>query len=278
VKVESILSRISLGLRVVLAVAFAGGIAPWLTVQAWSQLPAPFSTHMVVGVGLTRAFMLVGLAWLLFPIGFQGAFARPAGSRQATLLALVIAGTVVAARACAMTVTPNKQAHWFGFNGTQVAYLTAFAIGTSVFEEVLFRFVLLDRLAPVVGAPIAFVLQLGFFTFLHLDGGPVQPSQLIHAALAGCVLSQLYLRTRQIWAPIMLHLAFNAMSAMMTGISIDGVQIYPMLASDNFGKAHGVTASSIAFAVWAAILGAQLLGARRIKPGVQAITAGVANA
>lgn len=250
-------ARTGIALRVVLMVLFAGGIAPWLTLQTWDLLPPSWNDHRVVGAGLARALMTLGLAWAIFPEAHR----RPSGCagrhKFKVLLPLIIAVTAILARVGALAAAPNTHAFWHGFTWTQLGYVTAFGVGTAVFEEVLFRFVLLDRLAEVVGTPIAFTIQLGLFSALHLYVGPVEIGQLLHAAFAGGVLSLIYLQTRSLWPVIALHFAYNVLSGAIFGIAIDGVQLYPMLAGDNFGKAHGRLAAATAFACWAVFFAIQ---------------------
>ncbi|WP_067269804.1 CPBP family intramembrane glutamic endopeptidase [Mitsuaria sp. 7] len=260
---QLIFTRAGIALRVVLMVLFAGGVAPWLTLRAWEQLPHPFETHLVVGAGVTRALVTLCMAWLLFPYAFRSDARHPAKRKGSLRIAPIIAIAAILARVGAVVATPNTQGHWHGFTWTQLGYLTAFGIGTAVFEEVLFRFVLLGRLAQVAGIPLAFTVQVLLFTLVHLDSGPVAWSQMSHAAFAGCALSLIYLKNRSLWPAITLHFVYNVLTAAIFGISIDGVQVYPMLVADNFGKVNGVMAAAIAFAGWTGLLAIKRLRAPR---------------
>ncbi|MEM7261032.1 MAG: CPBP family intramembrane glutamic endopeptidase [Planctomycetota bacterium] len=75
-----------------------------------------------------------------------------------------------------------------------------------LFEEMLFRGVLLKALIDGGLPPVASVLLTGaFFSLIH---GSIAAS--IPLFLFGCVLGVVYLRTKTLWAPIVLHATFNA--------------------------------------------------------------------
>lgn len=74
-----------------------------------------------------------------------------------------------------------------------------------LFEELLFRGVLLKSLVDDGLRPVYSVLLTGaFFSLIHSSIAASLPLFLF-----GCVLGVVYLRTKTLWAPIILHASFN---------------------------------------------------------------------
>lgn len=96
----------------------------------------------------------------------------------------------------------------------------AMAIGSSVFEELLFRGVLLRSVETWFGSWVALVVSSLVFGLTHL----LNPQGTLEGALfiaveAGLLLGAAYLLTRRLWLCIGFHLAWNyTQSAVFSGI------------------------------------------------------------
>ena len=95
-------------------------------------------------------------------------------------------------------------------------------IGTGLFEEVLFRGLILKLLHKKMGQTkkgMSYVCILSsvifgvahFVNLIHADALPVV-SQVIYATATGILFAALYLRTKTLWVPILLHGLVNLSS------------------------------------------------------------------
>ena len=76
-----------------------------------------------------------------------------------------------------------------------------------IWEELFFRGILLRRFAMKWKATTSIILSSFIFGLMHIGG-----SSILHAFLFGCFLAYAYLRTKNIWVPIVLHSVSNFFS------------------------------------------------------------------
>ena len=88
------------------------------------------------------------------------------------------------------------------------------AIAPAFCEEFLFRGVICNNLRPY-GKTVAVLGSALLFGLMHQNVG-----QMFYATVAGVVLAVIYLESRSIWAPILLHL-FNNLSSVVYDILAD---------------------------------------------------------
>jgi membrane protease YdiL (CAAX protease family) len=102
---------------------------------------------------------------------------------------------------------------------------TAMAVKSAIFEELVFRGVLLKSVEDMLGTWVAVILSSATFGFLHL----LNPDATIGGAIyitieAGLLLAGAYLVTRRLWMCIGFHMAWNyVQSAVFSGIVSGGV-------------------------------------------------------
>src|SRR5699024_7701924 len=80
---------------------------------------------------------------------------------------------------------------------------------TRYYQSVLYRFGIQELHIRIT---ILYVIQIVTFTLLHADGS--NASVLLNAIL-GALLTTVYLKTRAIWVPVMLHASVNIIGLMM---------------------------------------------------------------
>jgi len=91
----------------------------------------------------------------------------------------------------------------------KIANLVVVCIFAPVFEELMFRRVLLDKLRPF--GDLAAILVCGFtFGLTHLN-----VSQFLYASFGGFVFSYVMIKTNRLIYPILLHAAYNAISSIL---------------------------------------------------------------
>lgn len=102
--------------------------------------------------------------------------------------------------------SPIKQSSTASFDASALIYILSVCFLAPVFEEFVFRGVILKRLERY-GSGFAIVGSSVFFGLAHLS-----VSSVIFAFIAGLVMGYLYVKTRNLWVPIAVHFANNALS------------------------------------------------------------------
>jgi membrane protease YdiL (CAAX protease family) len=133
-----------------------------------------------------------------------------AGFREATLgiavgLAVATAGALVPLLTGYAELVAVTDLHAYSIS----LGATVFTIGAVIYEEVLYRGVILRYAELWLGSWIALVPSSLLFTAAHYLGGPQTPTTLMGHAAAGLLFGAGYLLTRRLWLPIGLHLGVN---------------------------------------------------------------------
>jgi CAAX protease family protein len=125
--------------------------------------------------------------------------------------------------------------------GNLLLALVALVLLPPFVEEVLFRFVLLERFATKWRVRVAVVVTALAFGILHADP--------VGAGAFGVVTALLYLRTRSLWPGILVHAANNLLAVVVTRAAAPETQV-----ADTTGTLLGTAAVflvlSLPFLVW----------------------------
>ena len=110
--------------------------------------------------------------------------------------------------------------------GTLVALLTLVLVGWS--EELLSRGYHLQTLESGLNTVWAVLLSSAVFSFLHLSNPNIESIAFVASGLflAGVFLAFGYLRTRQLWLPIGLHIGWNFFQGVVFGFPISGLDYF----------------------------------------------------
>lgn len=149
----------------------------------------------------------------------------------------------------------------------------AMALSSSVFEELLFRGVLLGSVEAWLGSWAALVVSSLVFGLTHLinPAGTVQGALFI-AIEAGVLLGAAYLLTRRLWLSIGFHMAWNyTQSAIFSGI-VSGNEPQPGLIRSTVNGPDWLTGGR--FGVEASVLALVLCTATGIAMLVMAVRRG----
>ena len=112
--------------------------------------------------------------------------------------------------------------------GTLVALLTLVLVGWS--EELLSRGYHLQTLESGLNTVWAVLLSSAVFSFLHLSNPNVESIAFVASGLflAGVFLAFGYLRTRQLWLSIGLHIGWNFFQGVVFGFPISGLDYFQL--------------------------------------------------
>lgn len=189
------------------------------------RLPMPFEFGQAIAWGLLAAqFAALGLIALVLPRRIGRDWKRQLGVRAPhgmhVLLVLLIApGFLFGADVIQALVTwatgIKPPAVMKALNGVFVGFpwpltLLAVGIGPGVVEELWCRGFVGRGLSARYGLIAGVLLTSVFFALMHLD-----PSQLVVFTLMGAYLHFVYIVTRSIWVPILLHALNNGTIAVL---------------------------------------------------------------
>jgi hypothetical protein len=148
-----------------------------------------------------------------------------------------------------------------------LAYLVGAIIGfffVGLYEEVMFRGYILQRLADGAGKPLAIIISAVLFAFLHIFNPGSDPFGIFNTIIIGVLLSVLYFRTRSLWMPVGFHFAWNFFLGYVYSMPVSGLPLYGLLdvtevdpqsrlSGGTYGPEAGL-ACTIALAIWGAWL------------------------
>ncbi|MGB7202872.1 MAG: type II CAAX endopeptidase family protein [Pyrinomonadaceae bacterium] len=136
----------------------------------------------------------------------------------------------------------------FSFNAASAAQaiattlLTTFVIFTvaAASEEALFRGYLLQTFARSDLKWFGIAMTSVLFAFAHNQNPGANPLALANTLLAGVWFAVAYFKTRDLWFPFGIHLAWNWLQGPVFGISVSGITGFapdPLLRAEDVGPA-----------------------------------------
>lgn len=84
-----------------------------------------------------------------------------------------------------------------------------------ILEEVLFRYLLYNRLKKVYSTKKAHFINISIFALIHLS-----PIKIIYAFILGSILTRVYEKNQNILAPILIHIAANSIVLLLSEYNI----------------------------------------------------------
>jgi uncharacterized protein len=181
---------------------------------ATTLLAAIFANWLALRIWENRRIFELGLWWnrassANLTIGFLGG----AGC------AILVLAPPLAAGVARMVRTPEVHPSW----GSLVFVVVIIAVG-AVGEELFFRGYGFQTLLAALG-PFATILPVGIiFAAVHSDNPHATPLALLNTAAFGILFGYAYLRSRDLWVPIGLHLGWNV-SLPLFGVNLSGLKM-----------------------------------------------------
>jgi hypothetical protein len=180
-------------------VLFCAGLAATWVMTRWVN-KKPLSA---VGLALhEKTFKDIGAGCLLGFLMMTGIFLVEAGMGYAT---------------------PTFPEHSLGEStGIAGGSLLWFALG-AMGEEVFFRGYLFQTLIQTVTFLPALLLMAGVFAFAHVFNPHVSALPMVNIGCAGVLFSVAYMKTRSLWLPFGIHLAWNFSQTTIYGFPTSGL-------------------------------------------------------
>lgn len=98
-----------------------------------------------------------------------------------------------------------------------------FKVLGSWWEELMFRGYVLQNIKDGLNVLWAVILPAAFFGVLHLTAPNASLAGAVGVTVAGLLLGYAYVRTRQLWLPLGLHIGGNFFAGTVFGFAVSGV-------------------------------------------------------
>ncbi len=198
---------------------------------------------------------------LWFRAGWFGDFAK-GGGLAVLILAVIFAFSLI---------TGSIRIEGFARPAPETTSVLAYLVGAIVgfffvglYEEVMFRGYILQRLAERAGKAPAIIISAIVFALLHWFNPGSDPFGIFNTIIIGVLLSVLYFRTRSLWMPVGFHFAWNLFLGYVYSMPVSGLPLHGVLdvtevnpASRLSGGSYGPEAGlacTIVLAIWGAWL------------------------
>lgn len=110
-----------------------------------------------------------------------------------------------------------------------LAFFAVVFLAVGFYEELLFRGYQLQNLAEGTNVPLALFVTSAAFGLLHLGNPNATWVSALGIFLAGYFLAYGWVRTRQLWIPIGLHVGWNFFQGPIFGFPVSGLETFQLL-------------------------------------------------
>ena len=187
-------------------------------------LIVPFAISTVIAVLLGWLFgkLLEGLPFRAIGIAFTHGWIRNLAA--GCLIGAVALGSsiIIAVMSGGMSLAANRESSSSAITTTLLTTLLIFAIGAAS-EETLFRGYLLQTLSRAKMAWVGIAVTSLLFAFAHNNNPDASWLSWLNTLLAGVWFAAAYLKTRDLWFPIGIHLTWNWLQGPFFGINVSGI-------------------------------------------------------
>ncbi|RZI62570.1 MAG: CPBP family intramembrane metalloprotease [Rubrivivax sp.] len=233
----SALARALLGLYLVGNVTYRSSQWLWEAVIGFNPIHVPLAASILKSI----------LDLLIMSILFGDAFFKVLQGRRSRSHAVSLGALIAIGLITAMLLgTACGQITWSAshMRGIQWVYLFGFSCYAAVAEELICRFLVLDRLGEVVGKAAAFLLQILVFVYLHMFGPRLDAQTASHLAFGAILIGAFYLWSGSLLGAMALHLTYDLLVIPLFGGTLDGLAIYPIVSGDNFSNSYSHRAAA----------------------------------
>lgn len=205
------------------------------------RLLVPFTIATVVAILLGWLFgkFFERVPFEALGCSFSGRWLRNLALGLAVGGAAFVSALFVALLARGLTFTVNTASSSSAIGWTLVSTLAIFAAGAAS-EEALFRGYLLQTFARSRLVWLGVLITSLLFAFAHNNNPSANPLALANTLLAGGWFAAAYFKTRDLWFPFGVHLAWNWLQGPFFGINVSGIAEFspdPVLRAIDSGPA-----------------------------------------
>jgi membrane protease YdiL (CAAX protease family) len=224
-------------------------------------------SNLLLSPALLALFALLTSSFEKKPLGSMG-LAFLSGWRTELGLGLIAGTAMILAVGGVEASLGLVEFSWAGGSARTITWGISLFIVMAVSaanEEMVFRGYPFQRLVDAAGPVAAVVLTSVLFGLVHLSNPSVTWISTLNTALVGVPFAVAYLRTRMLWLPIGMHVAWNFIQGFVLGLPVSGLMVpESLLRADPrgavwltggaYGPEGGLLATALIFAVTAYLL------------------------
>ena len=203
---------------------------------ALAQLPIGPSVGsylpLVIPFGISAAIAII-LGWIYgkffegLPFGalgcsFRGSWLWHFAAGCVVGSVALVSAIIVAVMSGGMSLAVNRDSIPGSITTTLITTLVIFAVGAAS-EETLFRGYLLQTFVRSRMIPAGIGVTSLIFAFAHNSNPDAGMLSLLNTFLAGIWFAAAYLKTRDLWFPLGVHLMWNWLQGPVFGINVSGI-------------------------------------------------------
>ena len=211
------------------------------TVTSYIPLILPFaiSAMLAIVLGWLYGKLFESLPFRVLGISFSGSWLK--NLAVGCLIGAVAIGSavIVAVMSGGMSLTLNRVSPTSSIATTLLTTLLIFIVG-ALSEETLFRGYLLQTFVRSKHIWVAFGFTSLLFATAHNGNPDASPLSWLNTFLAGIWFAAAYMKTRDIWFPLGIHIMWNWLQGPVFGISVSGITEFspdPVLRATDSGPA-----------------------------------------
>lgn len=238
--------------RVVLGLYLLGNITYPLSKWLWSRFGQFGPLHAELGATVLQAAIDLAALLVLFARDLAISRVHRGDACRSIFVGVGIAAGLVAVMVAGYAFGIASW-HLHEPRALQWIYLIGFSAHAAISEELMCRYLVLDRLGRIIGTPPAFLLQILLFIYLHMFGPPIGLMTLTWLAAGATLFGSFHLWRRSLPGVMALHFTYDLLAGLTFGGAKDGLVIPPQLVGDNFSQRYATLAGvffMLALSVW----------------------------
>lgn len=212
-----------------------------LSAESYLPLVVPFviSALTALFLGWLYGKLFERLPWTALGLSRHDKWLRNLGAGCAVGALTFLVALIAAIVSGGITLTVNHESTSSAIAMSLLSTLLIFA-GGALSEETLFRGYPLQTFVRSNLIPMGVGVTSVLFAFAHNSNPDVSKLALLNTFLAGIWFAVAYLKTRDLWFPLGMHLMWNWLQGPVFGINVSGISdlnLDPVLRSMDIGPA-----------------------------------------
>ncbi len=202
-------------------------------------LPFAISSILAIVLGWVYGKLFESLPFRVLGISFTGSWLKNLAIGCVIGAVALGSAVIIAVMSGGMSLTLNRISPTSAITTTLLTTLLIFIVG-ALSEETLFRGYLLQTLVRSRQIYIGFGITALLFATAHNGNPDASSLSWFNTFLAGIWFAAAYMKTRDIWFPLGIHLMWNWLQGPVFGINVSGIAEFspdPVLRATDVGPA-----------------------------------------